>query len=85
VVFEGNADAVPCTVREFSKSSAVITMTGWLAMPSSFSLYVEPDSIRAQCRVIQRKGNNIQLEFTEVEERIRYRNGMAQPLGDCAA
>ena len=74
VVFAEEGNPVHCTVREFSTSSATITMTGWLGLPSEFTLYVEPDSIRAQCKVLGRKGNNIQVEFTRIDEEIRFRS-----------
>lgn len=73
VVFAGNANPVDCAVRKFTDANAVLTMSGWLGLPSDFTLFVEPDSIRAQCRVIQRRGSNIQVEFTEVTEGVRYR------------
>jgi len=74
VVFSEESNAVHCSVREFTDTSAMITMSGWLALPSNFILYVEPDSIRAECRVIKRHGNNIELEFTSLEENIRFRD-----------
>ena len=80
VVFSDEGSPVHCTVREFSKNSATITMTGWLGLPSEFTLYVEPDSIRARCKVLGRKGNNIRVEFTETEEDIRFRTAAQSGL-----
>lgn len=74
VVFSDDNSAVHCAVKNFSEETAVLVMSGWMGLPSSFTLYVEPDSVRAQCRVINRKGSNIQVEFTEMEEGVRYRN-----------
>lgn len=73
VVFDGNSSAVDCAVKNFSGENAILTMAGWMGLPSSFTLFVEPDSIKATCRVIQRKGSNIQVEFTDVMEGVRYR------------
>lgn len=73
VVFSEEGNPVHCTVREFSSRGATITMTGWLGLPSQFTLYVEPDSVRAQCTVLGRRGNNIEVEFSSVEENIRFR------------
>ncbi len=74
VVFNDESSAVHCAVKNFSSENAVLVMSGWMGLPSLFTLYVEPDSIRAQCRVISRKGSNIQVEFMELEEGVRYRN-----------
>lgn len=74
VVFAENGNPVHCAVKNLSQTNATLTMTGWLGLPSSFILFVEPDSIRAQCRVLQRKGSNVDVEFTDVEEGVRYRS-----------
>lgn len=74
VVFVENGNPVDCAVKNLSQTNATLTMTGWLGLPSNFTLFVEPDSIRAQCRVLQRKGSNVDVEFTNVEEGIRYRS-----------
>lgn len=73
VVFSDHSNAVHCTVRSFSEESAVLSMSGWMGVPSEFLLYVEPDNIRAKCLVSQRKGSNVQVRFTEIETDMRYR------------
>lgn len=73
VVFSENASPVHCTVKSFSVSGAVLTMTGWMGLPSEFQLYVEPDNIRAKCTVAKRKGSNVEVHFLEIENDIRYR------------
>ena len=73
VVLDGNSSAIACPVREFSDHHAVLTMSGWLAFPSEFTLYVEPDSIRAHCRITKRRGSTIEVGFTEVEHGARYK------------
>ena len=73
VIFEENGTPVHCAVKELTDNSAVLTMTGWLGLPSNFTLFIEPDSIKAECRIILRKGSNIRVEFVRVEEGIRYR------------
>ena len=73
VVLDGNTTAIQCPVREFSESHAVLTMSGWLAFPSEFTLYVEPDSIRAHCRVMKRRGSTIEVGFTQIEHDVRYK------------
>ena len=75
VVFTDHANAVHCSVRRFSRQGAMLTMSGWMGLPSEFQLYVEPDNIRAVCSVTSRKGSNIEVSFTEVEEDVRFRAG----------
>ena len=74
VLFSPESTPVHCNVKNFSDSQATLTMSGWMGLPSNFTLYIEPDSIRTSCRVISRKGSNIQVEFTEVEQGVRYRS-----------
>lgn len=74
VVFSDNSNPVHCAVKNLTQSNAIITMTGWLGLPSNFTLFVEPDAIRADCRVIRRKGSNVEVEFTRVCEGERYRS-----------
>ncbi len=74
VLFSENTAAVHCAVKDFSNHGAVLTMTGWMGLPSNFVLFVEPDTIRAECRVIRRKGSSVQVEFTAIEEDARYRS-----------
>ncbi|MBO6814202.1 MAG: PilZ domain-containing protein [Rhizobiaceae bacterium] len=73
VVFSDHDNAVHCTVKSFSDKGAILTMSGWLGLPSNFELYVEPDNIRASCSVSKRKGSNIEVAFTDVETDVRYR------------
>ncbi len=73
VIFNESAAPVACAVKEFSRNGAVLSMTGWLGVPSTFTLYVEPDSVRADCRIINRKGSKVQVEFIDLEDDVRYR------------
>ena len=73
VLFNQHSTPVHCAVKELTNNSAVLTMTGWLGLPSNFTLFVEPDALKANCRVILRKGSNIQVEFVQVEKGVRYR------------
>ncbi len=74
VLFSPASAPVHCNVKNFTDEHATLTMSGWMGLPSSFTLYIEPDSIRTNCRVLSRKGSNIQVEFTEVEQGVRYRS-----------
>lgn len=73
VVFAEGGTPVHCSVKDFSDNGAVLSMTGWMGLPSSFVLFVEPDTVRADCRVTKRKGSSISVEFTSVEHGIRLR------------
>ena len=74
VLFSPESTAIHCSVKNFTDTNATLTMTGWMGLPSSFTLFIEPDSIKTECRVISRKGSNIQVEFLEVEHGVRYRS-----------
>ena len=52
-------------------------MSGWLGLPSSFTLYVEPDSIRATCKVVRSSGSNIEVLLSELEDNVRFRPSQA--------
>lgn len=73
VLFSENSAPVHCAVKNLAENKATLTMSGWLGLPSSFVLFVEPDAIRAECRVILRRGSNIDVEFTSIEEETRFR------------
>lgn len=75
VMFNGQDNAVHCTVREISDHHAVLTMNGWIGFPSEFTLYVEPDSLRASCKVTNRRGSTVEVSFSDVEygERLKTR------------
>lgn len=72
VLFNENTSPVQCTVKHLEANSATLVMTGWMGLPSNFVLYVEPDSIRANCRVLNRKGSKIDVELLDVTNESRY-------------
>ncbi|MEM7214965.1 MAG: hypothetical protein AAF423_05420 [Pseudomonadota bacterium] len=74
VVFSQHANPVHCSVKDFTEESAILTMSGWLGVPGEFTLYVEPDSIRAQCKVIRSNGSNVEVQLRDLEENIRFRS-----------
>jgi len=74
VVFAEGGTPVHCAVKDFADAGAVLSMTGWMGLPSNFVLFVEPDTVRAECRVIKRKGSSISVEFTNVEHGVRLRD-----------
>ena len=72
VLFNENTSPVQCTVKHLEIDSATLIMTGWMGLPSNFVLYVEPDAIRANCRVLSRKGSKIDVELLDVTSESRY-------------
>ena len=77
VVFSQESSPVHCAVKEFSETRAILTMSGWLGLPSEFTLYVEPDSVRARCKVVRCSGSNVEVEFSDIEENVRFRSNHA--------
>ncbi len=73
VVFNSDTGPVHCNVKEFTAGNAILTMSGWLGLPSRFTLYVEPDAVRAECVVLERKGSNVRVEFMDVIDGVRFR------------
>ncbi|MCG6857915.1 MAG: PilZ domain-containing protein [Salaquimonas sp.] len=75
LVVNGQSFPVPCTVRDFGSGSATLLLGGWLGIPDQFSLYVEPDEVRLECRIAERRGNSVTVSFdglvSEARPRIR--------------
>lgn len=42
---------------------AIVTVSGWIGIPDSFGLYIEPDGMRHACRAISRKGHSVRVAF----------------------
>ncbi|MEM7069176.1 MAG: hypothetical protein AAF478_09850 [Pseudomonadota bacterium] len=57
-----------------NETRAVLTMSGWMGLPSSFTLYIEPDSLRAQCKVVKANGSNVEVMLSDLEENVRFRS-----------
>jgi len=73
LVFNGQPGGVPCGVREFTTEGAVLTMNGWMGVPDEFSLFIEPDSVRVDCKVLRKRGSKVQVSFVTWENDVRYR------------
>jgi len=73
LVFNGQPSGVPCGVREFTVDGAILIMSGWIGVPDEFSLFVEPDSVRVDCKVIKKRGSKVQVTFETWETDVRYR------------
>lgn len=78
LVVDGQNQGFHCSLREFSEEGAQLTVSGLMGIPDSFSLYVEPDSVKYECRVNLRKGNSVRVEFTSTTENMRYRDLFAR-------
>lgn len=63
LLVNGQTIPVPCTVRDFSAGTATLILGGWLGIPNEFSLYVEPDQLRLECRIAARRGNAVTVSF----------------------
>lgn len=63
ILFDNQTATVPCRVREFSHEGAVLTMDGWMGVPGSFSLFVDPENSRYSCKVISQRGNSAKVSF----------------------
>lgn len=63
LTIDGQEKGLPCTIREYSREGAVVTLSGWIGVPESFGLYVEPEGRRHTCRVLERKGNAVRVSF----------------------
>ena len=72
VLFNENSTPIECTVKQLEEKSATLVMTGWMGLPSNFVLYIEPDSIRADCRVLKRNGSKIDVELLTTTEQSLY-------------
>ncbi|MEC9342953.1 MAG: hypothetical protein VYD64_03815 [Pseudomonadota bacterium] len=73
LVVNGQSFPVPCTVRDFTAGSATLLLGGWLGIPDRFSLYVEPDEVRLECRVETRRGNAVTIAFDGLVSEARPR------------
>lgn len=69
----GQTVAVPCIVRELADDNAVLTMGGWLGVPGTFSLFVEPDGLCVDCSLVSVKGNTIRVSTSNSRQERRPR------------
>ncbi|MEM9330154.1 MAG: hypothetical protein AAGA53_02440 [Pseudomonadota bacterium] len=77
VVFSEQSNPVHCAVKEFTETRAIITMSGWMGLPSEFTLYVEPDSVRVQCKVVRSSGSNVEVHLSNMEKNVRFRSSFS--------
>jgi hypothetical protein len=73
LVVDGQNQGFHCALREYSDAGALLTVSGLMGIPDQFSLYVEPDSIKFECAVSQRRGSSVRVSFTSRTDKIRYR------------
>lgn len=76
LVFDGHTSDFPCAIRDYNGSSATLVLNGWLGIPKSFLLYVEPEGMRFSCTITGRRGNSVQVALSDgcSESRPRARN-----------
>ena len=80
IVISSDSAPVSCTVKNFNDNSAVLSMVGWIGLPSSFKLYIEPDNIMAHCQVTKQKGSSVQVEFSYIAHDMRFSGQAMQAM-----
>ena len=73
---EGQASGFSCSLVNYAEAGATLSLQGLIGIPDRFSLYVEPDSVRHACRVVEKRGNTLRVSFESREENIRYRSAL---------
>lgn len=63
LVANGQTAPVPCIVRDLQPGLATLLVGGWLGIPERFSLHVEPDRVRLDCVIAERRGNAVTVRF----------------------
>lgn len=78
LLFEGQRQGFHCQIKSLGEAGASLTVSGLLGIPNRFSLFVEPDSTRFDCRVLECRGNHVRVAFEGSEENIRFRDYAAR-------
>ena len=60
-------------MRDLTANRATLVLGGWLGIPEQFSLYVEPDGVRLECRIAERRGNAVTVAFDGLVNEARPR------------
>ena len=74
LVVEGQDQRFHAAMRDYADDGARLTVSGLMGIPDHFFLYVEPDSIRYNCNVLERLGNTVRVAFTARAENVRFRD-----------
>ncbi|MEZ5880575.1 MAG: hypothetical protein R3D35_07930 [Nitratireductor sp.] len=74
LVVEGQDQRFHAAMRDYADDGARLTVSGLMGIPDRFFLYVEPDSIRYNCSVLERLGNTVRVEFIARAENVRFRD-----------
>jgi hypothetical protein len=64
IVFNGGYGVAECTIRNMSSHGAQLDVSNPMAVPSEFTLLVNPDRRGRPCRIIWRAGNRMGVVFT---------------------
>ena len=59
-----NGAAYDCRVRNLSPAGAMLEVAGQLGIPEEFTLVIEADHFRQNCRVIWRTATRLGVAFT---------------------
>lgn len=74
LVVEGQGQRFHAAMRDYAEDGARLTVSGLMGIPDRFFLYVEPDSVRYDCHVLERRGNTVRVSFTARAENVRFRD-----------
>ena len=74
LVVEGQDQRFHAAMRDYAEEGVRLTVSGLMGIPDRFLLYVEPDSIRYNCNVLERLGNTVRVAFTGRAENVRFRD-----------
>lgn len=74
LVVEGQDQRFHAAMRDYAEDGAKLTVSGLMGIPDRFLLYVEPDSIRYDCNVLEQRGNTVRVAFTARAENVRFRD-----------
>ena len=60
--------AISCTVRNLTRSGAMLDIASPLGVPREFTLVISSDDVRHECRIVWIKENRIGVSFKSDQE-----------------
>lgn len=74
LVVDGQRQGFNCQIKSLDASGASLTVSGLLGIPERFSLFVEPETARFSCRVLESRGSHVRVAFESREDNVRFRD-----------
>ena len=65
LVFDGHTSDFPCAIKDYDGETATLVLNGWLGVPKSFVLYIEPDGRRYSCTIAAKRGNSVRVALAD--------------------